>query len=444
MPDPDQREPPLIGISVLQGVAFVVGIVVGIGIFKSPQIVAQNVANEATFIALWLAGGLVTLVGALVYAELSSAHPSRGGEYHFLSCALGQPVGLMFAWARITVLQTGFIAAIAFVFGDYAQQLVPLGPWGSAIHAALALLILTLVNLVGPPKGKVFQLAMTSLTLAAILTVVIVGLWLAPARAEAAAPHPDGAALGLAFVFVLLAYGGWTEAAYLSRDLHDVRRNMVRMLVIATAIITLTYVLMNIAFLNVLGLEGIRRSSAVGADAVGKVTGTQGATALALVICCAALSALNGTIFTGARLYLAVGNELPLLNRLGLNASKSGNPTIAFAVQGAIAMPLIAFGALTRDGFQAMVAYTAPVFWLSLLLIGISYFILRRREPEQPRPFRAPLYPFTPVLFCLTCAYLLYSSLVFAGLGALLGVTMLLIGVPVVWLARPRTSMEGP
>jgi amino acid transporter len=178
----------------------------------------------------------------------------------------------------------------------------------------------------------------------------------------------------------------------------------------------------------------------VGADAVGKVAGAQGATALALVICCAALSALNGTIFTGARLYLAVGNELPLLNRLGLNASKSGNPTIAFAVQAAIAMPLIAFGALTRDGFQAMVAYTAPVFWLFLLLIGISYFILRRREPEQPRPFRAPLYPFTPALFCLTCAYLLYSSLVFAGQGAPWR-HHALIGVP--WCGSRAAHVHG-
>ena len=139
-------EPPRASISVLQGVAFIVGIVIGIGIFKSPQIVAQNVASEAAFIALWIAGGLITLIGALVYAELGSAYPSGGGEYHFLSRALGRPVGLLFAWARVTVLQTGTIAAVAFVFGDYAQQLVPLGPWGPAIHAALALLILTAVN----------------------------------------------------------------------------------------------------------------------------------------------------------------------------------------------------------------------------------------------------------------------------------------------------------
>ena len=405
---------------------------------------AQSVTSEAAFILLWLVGGLVTLIGALVYAELGSTYPSGGGEYHFISRALGRPAGLLFAWARVTVLQTGIIAAVAFVFGDYAQQLIPLGPWGPAIYAALALALLTTVNLLGAPEGKGFQLALTSLTIGVIVVVVIAGLWLAPGGAAPAPPSPGGAAFGLAVVFVLLTYGGWSESAYLSGDLQDVQRNMVRMLVIATAIITLIYVLLNLAYLNVLGLDGIRKSSAVGADAVRKVAGPHGALALALVICCAALSALNGTIFTGARLYRAVGNDLPMLKRLGLDASRGGSPTVAFAAQGAVAMSLIGFGALTRDGFQAMVAYTAPVFWLFLLLVGISYFVLRRREPDRARPFRAPLYPLIPGLFCLTCAYLLYASLAYTGLGALVGVTVLLIGVPVVWLTLPRTSMERP
>lgn len=444
MSDPDRRGAPRPGISVLHGVAVIVGIVIGIGIFRSPQLVAQSVASDAAFILLWVIGGMATLIGALVYAELGSTYPSSGGEYHFLSRAFGRPVGMLFAWARVTVLQTGIIAAVAFVFGDYAQQLVPLGPWGSSIHAALALSILTVVNLLGLREGRGFQLALTTLTLTAITAVVIAGLWLAPAREATSAVDPSGPTYGLALVFVLLTYGGWSEAAYLSGDLKDAHRNMVRVLVIATAIITLIYVLMNLAYLNILGLEGIRKSSAVGADAVRKVAGGHGAVTLALVICCAALSALNGSMFTGARLYHAVGRDLPPLRRLGLGTAQGGNPTVAFAAQSAVAMSLIVFGATTRDGFQAMVAYTAPVFWLFLLLVGLSYFILRRREPDQQRPFRAPLYPLTPILFCLTCAYLFYASLVYTGLGALVGVVVLLIGVPVVWLATPRTSMERP
>ncbi|MCC6889062.1 MAG: amino acid permease [Hyphomicrobiales bacterium] len=394
MQEPDRRSRG--GISVLQGAAFIVGIVIGIGIFKSPQLVAQNVANETTFIALWIAGGLVTLIGALVYAEMASAHPSAGGEYHFLSRALGRPVGLLFAWARITVIQTGAIAAVAFVYGDYAQQLLPLGVWGPAIHAVIALAALTTVNLAGVTGGKGFQLLLTGMTMTAVAAVVAAGLTMT--HSPAPANLSGGSALGLAMIFVLLTYGGWNE--------------------------------------------GIRQSSAVGASAIRAVSGPYGATALAIVVCCAALSTLNGTIFTGARLYRAVGNDLPLLNRLG--RGRGDNPTAAILAQSTIAIALVGFGALTRDGFESMVEYTAPVFWLFLLLVGLSSFVLRRAKPERDEPFRAPFYPLTPALFCLTCAYLLYSSLVDTGLGALIGITVLLIGVPLVWLAMPRARLERP
>jgi amino acid transporter len=219
---------------------------------------------------------------------------------------------------------------------------------------------------------------------------------------------------------------------------------MVRVLMIATTAIMVIFLLMNLAFLNILGLEGIRQSSAVGARAIREVLGPNGAGALAAIVCCAALSTLNGTIFTGARLYRAVGNDLPLLRRLAISGGRGrgDTPIAALLAQCTIAISLVTFGALTRDGFESMVQYTAPVFWLFLLLVGVSYFVLRHREPEQARPFRAPLYPFLPALFCLTCAYLLFSSLVYTGLGALVGVMVLLIGAPVVWLALPRPSME--
>ncbi len=169
-------------ITVLQAIAFIVGIVIGIGIFRTPADRRAERRKRTAFIALWVAGGLITLMGALVYAELASAYPSGGGEYHFLTRALGRPVGLLFAWARVTVIQTGAIAAVAFVYGDYAQQLVPLGPFGPALHAALALLVLTAVNLAGSQQGKGTQLALVVLTMATIAAVVLAGLWTAAGR----------------------------------------------------------------------------------------------------------------------------------------------------------------------------------------------------------------------------------------------------------------------
>ena len=156
-----------------------------------------------------------------------------------------------------------------------------------------------------------------------------------------------------------------------------------------------------------------------------------------LTVCCAALSTLNGTIFTGARLYPAVGRDLPALRALGIWDRERQEPTNALLLQGVIAAVLVAFGALSRNGFQAMVEYTAPVFWLFLLLVGVSLFRLRAKDPHRERPFRVPFYPVTPALFCLTCAYLLHASLVYTGAGALFGMLVLAAGLPLLRLAGP-------
>ena len=430
---------PKANLSLVDGIGLTVGIIIGIGIFKTPQLVAANVDSGAAFIGLWLVGGFITLVGALVYAELAAAYPSTGGEYYFLRRALGPQVSLLFAWARMTVIQTGAIAAVAFVLGDYAQQIAPLGRWGSSIYAAGTLIVLTMINLRGSRPSTNFQKVVELLTIGALLAVVAIGLSSSVAAPAAPAAQATGAgAAGLAMVFILLTYGGWNEAAYLSAELRDAKRNMARMLVIGTLVVICLYLLINLTFLKLLGLEGIRRSDAVAAEALSRVVGDTGAIVIALIICGAAITTLNATIFTGARLYHAIGRDLPSLWKLSFWETQGDKPTNAILLQSAIALALIIFGAMTRDGFKAMVEYTAPVFWFFLLLVGISFFVLRHREPEQERPFRVPLYPFTPGLFCLTCGYLLYSSLVYTGLGALVGIAVLILGVPLLLLARGR------
>lgn len=435
-------EAPRASLSVTDGVAMLVGVVVGTGIFKTPQMVAANVDTEIAFVAVWLLGGLATLVGALVYAELGSAYPSTGGEYAFLSRALGRNVGLLFAWARLTVIQTGAIALVAFVFGDYAQQVLPLGPWGPTLYAAAAIAAFTFVNLTGTPQGRGVQRLFSGLTVLAVLTVAILGFVGGPA--EAPPPSgPGGGAAGLAMVFILLTYGGWNEAAYISAELRDVRRAMVRVLVLGCGAVTLLYVVVNLAFLRALGLEGLRASDAVAADAMRALLGDGGAMVLAATICCAALSTLNATIFTGARLYYAIGRDLPGLARFDRWDARGNTPTNALLLQSGIALLLVGFGAATRGGFQAMVEYTAPVFWFFLLLVGVSLFVLRRRGEAAEGRFRVPLYPLTPLLFCLTCAYLLYASVTYAGTGSLVGVGVLALGLPLV-LLRPRSPEAQP
>lgn len=431
---------PIASLSVLDGVAIMVGIVVGIGIFRTPPLVAANVGSEAQFIMAWLAGGLAVLCGALCYAELSSTYPSAGGEYHFLRRAFGRKISLLFAWARCTIIQPGAIAAVAFVYGDYAQQIVPLGLYGASVHAAFAIVLLTGLNIVGTPQSKTFQIVMTTLTLAAVGSVVVAGLVAAPSSV-AAPPASGGAgaqgALGMAMVFVLLTYGGWNEAAYMSGEMRDVRRTMIRVLVYGTLVIVITYTAVNFAFLGLLGLEGLRASEAPAAEAMRAAAGETGVVVLSFIVCLAALSTINGTIFTGARAYYALGRDVPQLGVFGDWDGRGDTPINALVMQGALALGLVLFGAVTRDGFQAMVDYTSPVFWLFMLAVGIALFVLRRNDPKRQRPFRVPLYPLVPLLFTLTCAGLLYSSLVYTGNGALFGVAVLIVGLPLLLLKPP-------
>lgn len=428
---------PRASLSTLDAAAMLVGIVIGIGVFKTPSLVANFVPNETFFIGMWLLGGFVTFVGALCYAELGSSRPSAGGEYQFLKDAYGPSVSVLFAWARCSVIQPGAIAAVAFVLGDYANVLLNLGPYGPAIYAVIGVLAVTSVNFIGTLQGKSTQLVLSLLTIVAVLVVAVAG-FMAPAPAAPPAPPRDlvwGMA-GLSMVFVLLTYGGWNEAAYLSGELKDVKRNMVRALMLGVVVIVTLYVLINFAYLHALGMDGLRKSNAVGADLMKIVAGQNGALVLSAIVCVTATSTLNGTIFTGARSYYALGRDVSVFHRIGIWEQRGDTPANGLIVQGIIAIVLILFGSTTRDGFEAMVAYTAPVFWLFMFLVAMSIIVFRLREPGRELPFRVPLYPLPPLILAAACAWMFYSALVYAGWGSIMGVVVLVVGLPLILLRR--------
>lgn len=431
-------------LSVFDAVMIMVGLVLGIGIFRAPSIVAANVDSEIALIAVWLFGGLVTLIGALCYAELSAAHPHAGGEYHFLSRAYGTRVAMMFGWARCMVIQAGAIAGVAFLFGDYAHDLVPLGRHGPALYALAAIIILTALNVVGTQQGKRFQVIVTFLQIACVLAIIGFGLFgegepVAITRSVA----PETAALGMAMIFVLLTYGGWNEAAYLTGELENAPRNIAKVLLLGTAILVAIYVLANLALLSILGLEGMRGSDVVVADMMRAAAGPLGATIVSIAIVIAGLSTLNATIFTGGRVYYVMARDLTVLPRIAQWSERGHNPANGLILQGVIALCLVGLGVATRDGFKAMVDYTAPVFWGFLLLVGLSLFVLRWREPGRHLPYRVPLYPLTPALFCLTCLYMLHASIAYTGLAALLGLAMLAAGLPLLLFRRPDPAVPA-
>jgi basic amino acid/polyamine antiporter, APA family len=442
---------PVPTLSLADAVAIIVGIVIGAGVFRTPSLVAANAPTESAVLLIWLAGGLVSLVGALCYAELATAYPHAGGDYHFLTRAYGRPLAFLYAWSRITVVQTGSVALLAFVFGDYASQLLPLGAYSPAVYAALAVVALTALNVVGVRQGTRTQNLLTAVEVSCLLIVIVAGLlWASPAPAADAAPAAPAAggspaaAFGLAMVFVLLTYGGWNEAAYVSAEMRGARRQMAWALILSIGVITGLYLLVNVAYLRGLGLEGVAGSQAVAADLMRGAVGERGAQFVSLLIAVSALTSANATVITGARTNYALGRDFRVFGFLGRWHERANTPTNALVAQGLIALALVLLGTLARDGFATMVAFTAPVFWCFFLLTGLALIILRVREPDAPRPFRVPLYPLTPLIFCAVCVYMLQSSLAYTGRGALVSVALLLTGVPVLWLAsRGQAGAKG-
>jgi amino acid transporter len=215
---------------------------------------------------------------------------------------------------------------------------------------------------------------------------------------------------------------------------------MARALLASLGLITTLYLLVNWAYLEGLGTGRMGGSDAVAADLMRVTLGAPGAVALSLIAIVAALSSANATIFTGARTNYALGQDVSLFALLGRWSDRANTPANALLVQGGVALALVGVGAWTRQGFESMVDYTAPVFWLFLLLTGVSLFVLRRTEPNVDRSFRVPWYPWTPLAFCLASAYMLWSSLAYTGVGALLGGSVLLAGLPILWLRRRDTD----
>lgn len=423
------------------------GIVIGAGIFRVPSDVAGATGSGAGALALWLAGGLAALVGALCYAELASRFPSIGGEFHFLRLAWGARISALFLWARIAVMQTGSIATVAFVAGDYAAAAVPGGPSG-AIWAAAAIMAVTAANLVGLESGRRSQLLFVGLQMLAFAAVLLAAILIPPGAAAPAPTAPaagGGIGIGLAFVFVMLAYGGWNEAAYLSAEVKGGSRALLKALLIGLGLVTALYLAINLAFLRGFGAAGLAATPAPATRLAEAAYGSFGALLVGGSVVAAALSTLNATVMTGARAMCAGARHLPLLGPLGAWDDARSVPRPALLLQGAVALALTAYGATTRDGFTAMVAFGAPVFWLFLALTAAALFRLRKLFPDAPG-YRVPLYPLLPLLFLGLSLYMLWSALGYAQmllgssqdgrLAGVMGLALLALGLPLVWKAR--------
>jgi APA family basic amino acid/polyamine antiporter len=446
-------------LGVWDGVSVIIGIVVGVSLYKAPAPIFGAAGGALAGMALWVAGGALSLVGALVYAELASTYPRSGGDYVYLSRAYAPWVGFLFGWAQLAAIVTGSIGAMAYVFADYAVALAGGGrpaPW-----AALAIVGLTALNLFGVAFGRRVQNALTVAKVVGLAGILGAGVF-APGGPPPPAEPVGEAAFGFAMILVLYAYGGWNDAAFVAADVREPRRNIVRVLLLGTGAVVGIYLLINAAYLAGLGFDGLRTSSAPAADVLAAALGPWGGRVMSALVMISALGAINGMVFTGSRVFASVGADHRAFAALGRWHPRLKVPVRAFLAQGGVALGLVLAvgtetgralvdaavgwvgpGALPWErfggGFDTLVAGTAPVFWVFFLATGASLFVLRRRDAGIERPFRVPLYPWTPLVFCATCLFMLHASVSYAREIALLGVVPLLAGLPVyAWSRRGR------
>lgn len=252
MPEPISAPKPT--LRLIDAIVLIIGIVVGAGIYRAPSVVASNTPTEYWFLGVWVLGGIISIVGVLCYSELSSSFPNAGGDYHFLKLAFGKRFSFLYAWSRITVTQTGSIAILAYIAGDYLNQLFPIGEFSSTYYALIIIIVLSLFNISGIQFGTGLQKLLISLLFIGILIIVLTGL-LADSSANISTSEnqsifnsSSAASISLALIFVLLTFGGWNEAAYVSSELKSGSRKMTFVLIASILIITSLYLLINISF----------------------------------------------------------------------------------------------------------------------------------------------------------------------------------------------------
>jgi len=430
-------------LSLFDSTCIIVGIIIGAGIYETAPTVAAGVPGWAGVLGIWLVGGLFALAGALCYAELATAYPYEGGDYIYLNRAYGGWAGYMFGWSLLAIVRPGDIALMAFVFARYAQTLWNPFDGVRVAYAAGAVVTLTVINVLGVKQGKWTQNLLTVIKTLGLAAVVIAGL--AAPGGTAAPAEPTTFTMGgvkLALILVLFTYGGWHEMAYVAAEVKRPNRNIVRAIVLGTVAVTVLYVLVNGAFLHALGYDGMTSSKAVAVDTLAPVVPDIASRAISVLICISALGAANGLIFTGARVSYALGGGHAVFSALGRWHPRLGTPVWALVAQGCISLAIV----LAAGSFIDTIVYTAPVFWLFFLATASSVFILRRKEPDIKRPYRLAGYPVTALIFCASCAFMVYNSVTYAyvqkpvALAILLG--MLLAGVVVYRLSHRAGSLQ--
>ena len=436
-----------VAIGFPSAVLLVIGGIVGVGIFVNPAVVAHGLSSPALVMAAWMLGGFIALLGAFVYAELAARMPATGGEYAYLRTTYGPLVGFLFGWTTLLVVQAGGQAAVAIVFAKNVDVLCD-GRLSEPVVVTAVLAILAFVNVRGVDLGNGVQATLGALKIAAIAAVILAGLWLAPhvemARALPASYHADPLkAFGAAMIPVVFSYGGWQTANYVAGEMKDSRRNLARALLVGVIAVITLYLLVNIACLRALGLQGLGATLTPVSDVLQRTVGPVGAKLAAGAIALSALAFLSQGMLTGPRVTYAMARDGLFFRSMARLGENTRAPALAVLLQAAWT------GVLALSGtYDQILSYVISMNFLFFGLSASCLFVLRRREGADAveAGYRAPLHPWTTGLFVLACIGVVGCSFWAYPVNSLIGYALMALGAPpyLIWRRQNIAKSANP
>ncbi len=423
-------------LGLFSGTMAVVGGIIGGGIFRTPPTVAERLRSPGLVLLAWVIGGVVALIGAFCWGELGQRRPRAGGGYVYLRETFGSLPAFLYGWTLVLVIATGAIAAVAVTFADYTLALVGLPHTYSVPLAVAAIVFLAGINYVGVRPAAITQNIFTILKLAALAMLIGAGTFLGAAATPSAAPSPPLhlAALGPALVPVLFTYGGWQQTNFIAEEIVEPERNLPRALVLGVAIVVAVYLLTNIAYLRVLGVDRLAASTAPAADTMRAMLGPVGAKIIAAGIAVSTFGFLNLVILVTPRVLQAMAADGVFFRRFAVLHPTYQTPTAAI-----VALALCAVALTLTGTFGQLVDYVTFGDWIFFGLTAAALFVYRKRDQSPVTGFRVPAYPVTVIIFVLAAAYVVFSAIISNPRNAAIGAGLIALGIPAFLYWRSRS-----
>ncbi len=423
-------------LGLFSGTMAVVGGIIGGGIFRTPATVAERLRSPGLVLLAWVIGGVVALIGAFCWGELGQRRPRAGGGYVYLRETFGPLPAFLYGWTLVLVIATGAIAAVAVTFADYTLALAGLAHTYSVPLAVAAIVFLTAINYVGVRPAAVTQNIFTVLKLAGLAVLIGAGVLLAAPSPPLAAPSPPPhlAALGPALVPILFTYGGWQQTNFIAEEIVDPEKNLPKALLWGVAIVVTVYLLTNVAYLRVLGIEGLAQSTAPAADTMEALLGPVGGKVIAAGIAISTFGFLNLVILVTPRVLQAMAADGVFFRRFAVLHPAYQTPTIAIVALAAFAVLLTLTGR-----FGQLVDFVTFGDWIFFGLTAAALFVYRQRDQSSTPGFRVPAYPVTVVIFVLAAAYVVFSSIISNPRNAAIGAGLIGLGIPAFLYWRSRS-----